>query len=83
MYRFNVVAAARAIRMVAKAEPDAPIALTLARITPFGINGQSDVTMRAEDAAALLATVREDQLVHSTSGQSQGDLCVLRIPFFH
>jgi hypothetical protein len=60
-YRFDVEKAMRSLEALAEAEPGSLIALTLAQIGDDGQEGESEVRMSVRQAAALLATVGEDQ----------------------
>lgn len=59
--RFEVRAAEAAVAALAQKEPDARIALTIAQIAGGGLEAESEVYLRAEEAAALLGTVADDQ----------------------
>ena len=73
--RFDVSAAARALVKLADVEPDARIAVTLARLGAGGLEAESDVYLSAGEAAALLSAVGEDQRL--TAGDPE--LVVLRV----
>ena len=60
-FRFDVAKAARALAALAEAEPSAPILLTLAQVDGDGLGAESEVRLPASGAAALLASVGEDQ----------------------
>jgi hypothetical protein len=60
-YCFDVEKAARSLQALADDEPNAPILLTLAQVGDDGLEGESEVRTTAAGAAALLATVGQDQ----------------------
>jgi hypothetical protein len=60
-YRFDVAKATAALARLAEDEPEAPVLLTLAQLGGGGLEAESDIRLRAAEAAALLATVTEDQ----------------------
>ena len=60
-FRFDVVKAARTLSELAAEEPNAPILLTLAQVGAGGMEAESEVRLPASGAAALLASVGEDQ----------------------
>jgi hypothetical protein len=74
-YRFDVARAVKSLETLAQNEPDAVIALTLAQLGAGGLEAESDVRLRATEAAALLATVGEDQRLQAGSRH----LVVLRV----
>ena len=74
-YRLDVAQATRRLEALAEREPDAPILLTLAQFDSGGLEGESDIRLPAEQAAALLSTVGEDQRVRVGSL----DLILLRV----
>jgi hypothetical protein len=74
-YRFDVEKATRSLQTLAESQPDAPISLTLAQIGDDGLEGESEVRTTAAGAAALLATVGEDQSLKAAGK----NLYVLRV----
>lgn len=62
-YRFDVARAVKGLTTLATREPDAPIVLTLGQMGAAGLETESDIRLRAEDAAALLADIGPDQRV--------------------
>lgn len=74
-YRFDTVAAARALAQLAAARPDSPVALTIARFGDGGLEGESELRLRAVEAAALLEATGDDQRL-SAAGP---DLYLLRV----
>ena len=77
-YRFDVKKATRSLEALAEDEPDAQIALTLAQVDDDGLEGESEVRMRVREAAAILATVAEDQSLKA-SGRNLYILRVTRV----
>jgi hypothetical protein len=74
-YRFDVEKAVRELAALADSEPDTLIALTLAQVGDDGLEGESEVRMRVAQAAALMATVGEDQSLKAAGR----NLYVLRV----
>ncbi len=74
-YRFDVAKATRSLEALAQSQPDAPISLTLAQVGDAGLEAEGEVRTTAAGAAALLATVGEDQNL-SAAGKN---VYVLRI----
>src|SRR5438128_2470751 len=74
-YRFDVDEATRSLAVLAQAEPEASIVLTLATLNNGGLEAESDIYLTATSAAALLATVTEDQYLAA----GEQDLVVLRV----
>lgn len=74
-YRLDIAKATRSLETLAEREPTAPILLTLAQFDTGGLEGESDIRLPAEQAAALLSTIGEDQRVQVGSL----DLILLRI----
>jgi hypothetical protein len=74
-YRFDVEKAVRELAALADSEPDTLIALTLTQVGDDGLEGESEVRMRVGQAAALLATVAEDQSLKAAGR----NLYVLRV----
>jgi len=64
-YRFDVPQARKSLAALAAQEPEARIALTLAQLGEDGLEAESDVYLPVESAAALLATVTDDQCLQS------------------
>jgi hypothetical protein len=74
-YRLDIAKATRSLEALAEREPDAPILLTLAQFGAGGLEAESDIRLPAEQAAALLSTIGEDQRVQVGSL----DLVLLRV----
>jgi hypothetical protein len=74
-YRFDVAKAARSVATLADSEPAAPMLLTIAQLGAGGMEAETEVRMRASEAAALLATVGEDQRLQAGTRE----LVVLRV----
>ena len=75
--QFDVAKATRSLATLAQTEPDAIIVLTLAQLSADGLEAESDIYLTATAAAALLATVTEDQRL-TTGGRELVALCVAR-----
>lgn len=71
-WRLDIRAAAAAI---AALDPDTPVALTIAQLGDGGLEAEGDTYLRAEEAAALLETVGDDQRLRV----GQRDLFVVRV----
>jgi hypothetical protein len=67
--------ATRSLEALAQNQPDAPILLTIAQIGDAGLEGESEVRTTAQGAAALLATIAEDQSLKAAGT----NLYVLRV----
>lgn len=74
-YRFDVAKASTAVAILADSEPAAPLLLTIAQLGAGGLEAETEVRMRASEAAALLATVGEDQRLQAGTRE----LVVLRV----
>ena len=74
-YRFDVVQAIKSLTTLAETEPEATIAVTLAALSADGLEAESDIYLTAASAAALLATLTEDQRL-TAAGR---DLVALRV----
>lgn len=64
-WRFDVRRAAASVAALAQTEPDALVTLTIARLDDGGLDAEADLRLRAEEAAALLETVGDDQSLRS------------------
>jgi hypothetical protein len=62
-YTFDVPAARTQLAALALKTPDAPITLTLAQLGDGGLEAESDIRLKATEAAALLEQVGEDQRI--------------------
>jgi hypothetical protein len=62
-YTFDVPAAQRQLAALALKDPDAPLVLTLAQLGAGGLEAESDIRLKATEAAALLEQVGEDQRI--------------------
>lgn len=62
-YTFDVPAAQRQLAALALKTPDAPLVLTLAQLGDGGLEAESDIRLKATEAAALLEQVGEDQRI--------------------
>jgi hypothetical protein len=60
-YRFDVATATKHLTQLAESEPSAQIQLTLAQFSSGGLEGESEIRMPVNAAAALLETVGDDQ----------------------
>jgi hypothetical protein len=74
-YRFDVAKAVKTLESLAEEEPTAPMLLTIAQLGAGGMEAETEVRMRASEAAALLATVGEDQRLRAGTRE----LVVLRV----
>lgn len=74
-YRFDVAKAVKALETLAEDEPTASMLLTIAQVGAGGMEAETEVRMRANEAAALLATVGEDQRLRAGTRE----LVVLRV----
>ncbi|MBB6048757.1 hypothetical protein [Armatimonas rosea] len=63
-YTFDVLSARAQLAALALKTPDAPITLTLAQLGAGGLEAESDIRLKATEAAALLEQVGEDQRIH-------------------
>lgn len=59
--RFDVPAARRILETLAREAPETPIVLTIGELGTGGLEAESDIRLRVEEGAALLATVGDDQ----------------------
>jgi hypothetical protein len=62
-YTFDVPAAPRQLAALALKDPEAPLLLTLAQLGAGGLEAESDIRLKATEAAALLEQVGEDQRI--------------------
>ena len=62
-YTFDVPAAQRQLAALALKDPEAPLILTLAQLGAGGLEAESDIRLKATEAAALLEQVGEDQRI--------------------
>ncbi len=62
-YTFDVPAAQRQLAALALKDPEAPLLLTLAQLGAGGLEAESDIRLKATEAAALLEQVGEDQRI--------------------
>ena len=62
-YTFDVPAAQRQLAALALKDPEAPLLLTLAQLGIGGLEAESDIRLKATEAAALLEQVGEDQRI--------------------
>lgn len=74
-YRFDVPQAHKGLDALAAREPEAVIALTLAQLGDDGLEAESEIRLQADAAAALLATMGEDQRLAAGNRQ----IVVLRV----
>jgi len=68
-YRFDVAEAARSAQRLFETEPDARLAVTLSEIGSAGVEAESEIYLRADEAAALLLTVSPDQRLNAGARQ--------------
>lgn len=64
---FDVPAARKQLATLAQKTPDALLVLTLAQLGAGGLEAESDIRLKASEAAALLEQVGEDQRIHGKS----------------
>ncbi|WP_309709359.1 hypothetical protein [Armatimonas sp.] len=62
-YTFDVPAAQRQLAALALKDPEASLILTLAQLGAGGLEAESDIRLKATEAAALLEQVGEDQRI--------------------